>query len=130
MALASTLLASIAFAGCAPGTAFSQNGSTNQAARIPSTLKDAYKDAFRLGTAVNTEIVSGEDARSQALVPVHFNTITAENVMKTEVVNPKPGVYDFAAADAFVEFGERHGMFIVGHTLVWHNQTPAWFFCD
>lgn len=130
MALTSTLLASIALAGYAPGAALAQNGSTNQAARMPSTLKDAYKDAFRLGTAVNVEIVSGEDARSQALVPVHFNTITAENVMKTEVVNPKPGVYDFAAADAFVEFGERHGMFIVGHTLVWHNQTPAWFFLD
>jgi endo-1,4-beta-xylanase len=58
------------------------------------------------------------------------NAITAENVMKTEVVNPQPGVYDFAAADAFVEYGERHKMFIVGHTLVWHNQTPAWFFQD
>lgn len=94
------------------------------------TLKDAYKDAFMMGTAVNHRIVSGADAASQALVPKHFNTITAENVMKNEVINPKPGVYDFAAADAFVEFGERHKMFIVGHTLVWHNQTPEWFFQD
>ncbi len=50
--------------------------------------------------------------------------------MKTEPINPEPGVYNFGPADAFVEFGERHGMFIVGHTLVWHNQTPTWFFRD
>jgi endo-1,4-beta-xylanase len=60
----------------------------------------------------------------------HFNTITVENAMKAAPINPQPGVYNFAPADAFVEFGEEHGMFIVGHTLVWHNQTPAWFFHD
>lgn len=96
----------------------------------PSRLKDAYADAFLLGVAVNDDIVSGKDALSQALVPVHFNAITAENVMKNEVIHPKPGVYDFGPADAFVEFGERHDMFIIGHTLVWHNQTPDWFFQD
>src|SRR5262249_60473795 len=44
--------------------------------------------------------------------------------------HPEPGRYDFAAPDRFVEFGEKHGMFIVGHTLVWHNQTPRWVFED
>ncbi len=91
-------------------------------------LKQAFTDAFLLGTAVNDDIVSGRDARAQALVPRHFNAITLENSMKAEVLNPRPGEYDFAAADAFVAFGEQHGMFIVGHTLVWHNQTPEWFF--
>jgi endo-1,4-beta-xylanase len=92
------------------------------------TLKQAYADAFLLGTAVNAEIVSGEDAATEALVPLHFNSITAENVMKAEVLLSEPGVWNFAPADAFVAYGERHGMFLVGHTLVWHNQTPAWFF--
>ncbi|AKC86373.1 endo-1,4-beta-xylanase [Pseudoxanthomonas suwonensis] len=99
-----------------------------KAADRPTTLKDAFADAFLLGTAVNDDIVSGRDARAQALVPLHFNSITAENVMKAEVINPQPDTWDFAAADAFVAFGEKHGMFIVGHTLVWHNQTPDWFF--
>jgi endo-1,4-beta-xylanase len=94
------------------------------------TLKAAYADDFRLGVAVNDDIVSGRDAASQALTIKHFNAITAENVMKAEVVNPKPGVYDFAAADAFVDFGRKHGMYVIGHTLVWHNQTPDWFFKD
>ena len=93
-----------------------------------TTLQAAYADDFLMGVAVNDDIVSGRDALSQALVPLHFNAITAENVMKNEVIHPRPGAYDFAAADAFVDFGEKHGMFIVGHTLVWHNQTPDWFF--
>ncbi|BDU15328.1 endo-1,4-beta-xylanase [Lysobacter auxotrophicus] len=95
-----------------------------------TTLKAAYADDFRLGVAVNDDIVSGRDVASQAIAIKHFNASTAENVMKAEVVNPKPGVYDFAAADAFVDFGRKHGMYVIGHTLVWHNQTPEWFFQD
>jgi endo-1,4-beta-xylanase len=94
------------------------------------TLKDAYRDAFLMGTAVNDPIVSGQDPKSQAIAVQQFNTITAENVMKAEVLNPRPGVYNFTAADRFVEFGKKHDMFIIGHTLVWHNQTPEWFFKD
>jgi len=114
------LLAGLALATAVPAAA----------APPPQTLKAAYAGAFRIGTAVNDDIVSGRNPRARALVPLHFDAITLENSMKAEVVNPEPGVYDFAAADAFVEFGEQHGMFIVGHTLVWHNQTPAWFFQD
>jgi endo-1,4-beta-xylanase len=94
------------------------------------TLKDAYRDAFRVGTAVNTAIVSGRDPRSSALVDLHFNSVTPENAMKAAVVNPRPGVYDFSQADAFVAFAEERQMFIVGHTLIWHNQVPDWFFVD
>ena len=95
-----------------------------------SSLADAYQDAFLVGTAVNEAIVSGRDAAASGIVLRHFNSITAENVLKAGPINPQPGVYNWGPADAFVEFSERHGMFIVGHTLVWHNQTPAWFFQD
>jgi endo-1,4-beta-xylanase len=101
-----------------------------EAVQGPPALKDVFKDAFVMGTAVNTAIVAGTDAESRSLVLRHFGSITAENVMKAGPVNPRPGVFNFAPADAFVAFGEAHGMFIVGHTLVWHNQTPAWFFQD
>lgn len=110
----------LALAACA-GTA---------AAQGQPTLKDAYAGAWRMGTAVNEAVVSGADTVGQAIAIRHFNTITAENVLKAEVVNPRPGEFNWEPADAFVAFGERHGMFIVGHTLVWHNQTPAWFFTD
>ena len=36
----------------------------------------------------------------------------------------------FRLADQYVEFGQKNGMFIVGHTLVWHSQTPKWVFQD
>ena len=94
------------------------------------SLKTHFQDAFLVGSALNEAIVSGQDARSQAIARQHFNSITAENVMKAEVVNPQPGVFNFTPADEFVAFGEQHNMFIVGHTLVWHNQTPAWFFTN
>jgi endo-1,4-beta-xylanase len=91
-------------------------------------LKDVFKDAFRIGVAVGGGVVSGKDAASRDLVVRHFNSVTIENAMKAQPLNPKPGFWNWAQADAFVEFGEAHQMFIVGHTLVWHNQTPAWFF--
>lgn len=104
--------------------------STVSAQDHPNTLKEAYQGAFLMGTAVNDALVSGRDERSQVITGTHFNTITAENVMKAEVLNPQPGIFDFSAADRFVEFGKKHDMFIIGHPLVWHNQTPAWFFTD
>jgi tRNA(Arg) A34 adenosine deaminase TadA len=81
-----------------------------------------------MGVAVNDGIVSGRDKDSQDIVLKQFNTITIENSMKAERINPKPGVFNYEPADAFIEFGKKNNMFIVGHTLVWHNQTPAWFF--
>ena len=62
------------------------HGATPQRSAAPS-LKQAFADAFLLGTAVNDDIVSGRDARAQALVPRHFNAITLENSMKAEVLN-------------------------------------------
>lgn len=109
-------------AGCC--AAWLQAGEAGRA----TTLKDGYAQDFLIGTAVNDDIVSGRDAASQALVLRQFNSITPENVMKAEVVNPRPGVFEFSAADALVEFGRSNGLFVVGHTLVWHNQTPAFFF--
>ena len=113
----------------APGTPASTAAA---AAPIPDVaLKDAYRDAFLMGVAVNEAIAAGTDTASQRLVLRHFNTVTNENVLKAERVAPtRDGGYRFADADAFVAFGERHDMFVVGHTLVWHNQTPPWFFQD
>jgi len=98
--------------------------------QVVVSLKEAYKDAFLIGTAVNDAIVSGSDQLSQQIVVKQFNSITLENSMKAALINPQPGVFNFGPADAFVSFGEAHKMFIVGHTLVWHNQVPAWFFTN
>ncbi|KXI28000.1 endo-1,4-beta-xylanase [Paraglaciecola hydrolytica] len=100
-------------------------------AELPSsgkTLKQAYQHAFLMGAAVNDNIVSGKDKQSQQIVLQHFNTLTLENAMKAEVINPLPGEFNFQPADDYVAFAQKNKMFIIGHTLVWHNQTPSWFF--
>ncbi|MBX2877284.1 MAG: endo-1,4-beta-xylanase [Saprospiraceae bacterium] len=107
--------------------------STSEPAPTPTeglSLQEAYKDAFLIGSALNEDIVSGKDRASQEIITSQLNTITPENVMKAGPINPQPGVFNFEPADALVQFGEEHDLFIVGHTLVWHNQTPAWFFQD
>ena len=97
---------------------------------LANSLKEAYQGAFYIGTAINYDISIGADKPSQQIVLDQFNSITIENAMKAAPINPEPGVYNFGPADAFVEFGKAHGMFTVGHTLIWHNQTPSWFFHD
>ena len=94
------------------------------------SLKDVFKNDFKIGAALNRRQIFEDDARGAEIVKTQFNSITPENVLKWALVHPEPTRYDFTASDRFVEFGEKHGMFIVGHTLVWHNQTPAWVFKD
>lgn len=113
-----------------------------QAADKPS-LKDAYKDDFMIGVAINRPIAMANDARADnvnrtleqvradtAVVLEHFNQLAPENDLKWQLIHPNegPNGYNFAPADAFVEFGVKHNMYIIGHTLVWHGQTPMWVF--
>jgi endo-1,4-beta-xylanase len=91
-------------------------------------LKSLAPPGLRIGAALSRQQTDGGDARTLAIVEQQFNSITPENVLKWEAVHPDPDRYDFAAADRFVAFGQAHGMFVVGHTLVWHHQTPGWVF--
>ena len=92
------------------------------------TLKEAFAADFLVGAALGTNQVMGEDAEATQLAAEQFDSITPENLLKWAEVHPQPDEYNFGPADRYVEFGRKHGMFIVGHTLVWHNQTPAWVF--
>lgn len=113
------------------------------ASGTPLTLKDAYRDCFLVGVAVNRTIADGSGGTADnvnrtteqvqkdvEIVTKHFNQIVAENDMKWALIHPRAGAdgYDFKSADAFVSFGQRNGMYLVGHTLVWHGQTPDWVF--
>jgi endo-1,4-beta-xylanase len=93
-------------------------------------LKDAYAGAFLLGAAIGTGQILGEEPDAMRLAETHFNSVTAENAMKWQHLQPAPGVFDFTAADVFVDWAEARGIHLVGHTLVWHNQTPSWVFED
>jgi endo-1,4-beta-xylanase len=100
------------------------------AAHAPATLKQAFKGNFVVGAAINQAQITGQDQRGDALIESQFNSISPENALKWERIHPEPGRYDFGLADQYVAFGEEHHMFIVGHTLVWHNQVPVWVFQD
>lgn len=91
-------------------------------------LKDAFKGYFLVGAALNPAQFEERDARGAALVRAQFNTISPENVLKWQLVHPRPDAYAFEASDKYVAFGEKYHMFIVGHTLVWHSQVPQWVF--
>jgi endo-1,4-beta-xylanase len=100
------------------------------AAQNEPKLREVFKGAFKIGAALNRRQFFEEDTRGAGIVIKHFNSITSENVLKWSLVHPQANRYDFVASDRYVEFGEKHRMFIVGHTLVWHNQTPRWVFED
>ena len=99
-------------------------------AQTPASLKEAYKDAFVVGAAINNAQITGQDSRGDAIISEQFDSISPENVLKWERVHPEPGTYAFDLPDQYVAFGEKHHMFIVGHCLVWHSQVPAWVFRD
>jgi endo-1,4-beta-xylanase len=95
-----------------------------------SSLKDAYKKDFYIGTAVAYDQISGKDANAASLIESQFNSITSENCLKWDLVHPEPNVYKFEQADRFVAFGEKNKMSIIGHILIDREQVPDWVFQD
>lgn len=94
------------------------------------SLKETFKNLFYIGTALNYDQIRGLETASTKIIEKQFNSITPENILKWESVHPEPNKYNFAPADSFVALGEKNNMFMVGHTLIWHYQTPAWVFED
>ncbi|RYG26798.1 endo-1,4-beta-xylanase [bacterium] len=94
----------------------------------PTPLKDAFKGKFLIGTAVGNAVLQGQDAATEVLVKRHFDALTPENAMKPDALQPREGEFTFASADRLLEIAKESGAAVIGHTLVWHSQTPRWFF--
>ncbi|RCS54837.1 glycoside hydrolase family 10 [Bremerella cremea] len=94
--------------------------------KIDHLLKDAGKDFFLIGMA--GDLPARYSAEELALAAEHFAAITPENCMKPERLHPQENQWQFERADALVEWARQNQMTIHGHTLVWHAQTPGWFF--
>lgn len=60
------------------------------------------------------------------VVPSEFNCVTAENCMKSEVISPKKGIFDFVLADQFVQYAQKHNLTIIAHAPIWHSQCAKW----
>ena len=93
----------------------------------PAGLKDYYKDYFTMGVSVSPHSLKTDEA---ALVLKEFNSMTPENAMKMGPIHPKENEYNWKDADSIVAFAQRNHLKLRGHTLCWHNQTPAWLFKD
>ncbi|CEP78624.1 endo-1,4-beta-xylanase [Defluviitoga tunisiensis] len=91
-------------------------------------LYEIYGDNFKIGVAVPYKVLS--NPLEMKMVEKHFNSITAENEMKPESLLVDLNSYKFSVADEYISFAQSKNFDVRGHTLLWHNQTPDWFFKD
>ena len=108
-------------------SAFAQWGRPIDFAEGPG-LKDAYKDYFTIGVAVNKTNVS--DPAQMEIIKKQFNSVTAENAWKPGEIHPKEGVWNFGLADCIANFCRENGIKMRGHCLCWHSQFADWMFTD
>ena len=95
---------------------------------ITDGLKDAYKDYFMIGVAVNQRNVTVPE--QVALVKREFNSITAENDMKPQPTEPRKGEFNWEGADRIADFCRENGIKLRGHCLMWHSQVGEWIYRD
>lgn len=110
-----------------------------------TTLKEAYRDCWRTSVSVNQWQVKAETGAGNVsysgqvgldqtadwdVAVKHFDWVVAENCMKSEVIHPKEGIYDFTLADQFVDKARAAGLKVLGHCLIWHSQCAPWFHVD
>ena len=91
-------------------------------------FKDAYKDYFMVGVAVNQRNISQPE--QIALVKQEFNSITAENDMKPGMIHPEEGKWNWEPADKIANFCRQNGIKLRGHNLLWYSQMADWMFYD
>jgi endo-1,4-beta-xylanase len=101
-----------------------------------ASLQDVYADYFKVGTAVTTSELAPSTAKD--LILKHFNSITPGNELKPDSLldynatiatgsNVDPQV-SLANARSILNFCRDNNISVRGHVLVWHQQTPDWFF--
>jgi endo-1,4-beta-xylanase len=114
------------WSAASPASAHDDQLGPNHPVSLNQPLRDlARPHNLRIGTAVDTDALAA-DATYNSLVAEQFSTVTPENVMKWQVVEPTRGQYAWSAADGLVAYAQKHGQLVRGHTLVWHNQLPDW----
>ena len=93
-------------------------------------LKDAFEGKFILGAAVNLAQITGADVQGDSVLVKHFGAIEPENCLKSAEIMPAFGQYDWTLADQYVDFGQKNGLDVYGHCLIWHSQCTPDFCYD
>ncbi|MGY3091299.1 endo-1,4-beta-xylanase [Hymenobacter sp. UYAg731] len=115
-----TLLATAIVAGLAL--------TSSQSPPAEKGLKDYYQPYFPVGVAVSPQAL--RNPVEAALILQQFNSLTPENAMKMGPIHPEENRYNWADADAIVDYAQAHKLKVRGHNLCWHEQTPNWLFKD
>src|SRR5437868_1448346 len=103
------------------------HGSAGLASASAVPLKKLAADKGLLfGCAVNRRNISDKDYAE--LVAEQCSIIVPALELKWNVVHPRPNSFNFEPGDALLQFARSHGLLFRGHTLVWHNALPDWFF--
>jgi len=89
-------------------------------------LRKAVNGRFLVGAAIMSN--SLDKPERAGLLAEQFDCITSENELKPGPVHPGPDTFKFEAGDRLVAFAKQHQMKVIGHTLCWHAQSPAWMF--
>jgi len=107
-------------------TSCASSKKTTASSSAANSLKEAYKNDFLIGAALNSQQIEEKEAQAVALIPAEFSAITPENIMKAEVIHPEWNRYNFDLADKIADYGKKHNIKVNGHTLIWHSQLPAY----
>ncbi len=91
-------------------------------------LKQAFKGKFLIGTALDFPPSLDRPSMDVAIAMHHFSAFTCGNGMKPDATEPEEGKFTFERGDRMVEAARKCGATPIGHCLVWHSQTPRWFF--
>lgn len=138
----------------APSTNTNTNTGSNTTTQqtVEANLLNTYGKTFGYsGTCIN--LYQLKDANTLNIVKKHFNSVTLENEMKPDALlgssaklisvseAKNRGYYipsnytesyvpqiNFTTVDAALKICADNGLKMRGHTLVWHSQTPSWFF--
>ncbi|CEL05152.1 Putative Endo-1,4-beta-xylanase C [Aspergillus calidoustus] len=94
--------------------------------RQTSTLNSLFVAAGKtyFGTATDQALL--QNTQNEAIVRAQFGTLTPENSMKWDAIEPSQGSFNFDQPDFLVDYAETNGKLVRGHTLVWHSQLPSW----
>lgn len=98
----------------------------SQAPTSQPTLRQIADGKLLIGGAIMAQDL--EDPRCAALIASELNCLTGGNEFKPDFLQREKGNFTFERADKIIAFAQQHDMKVVGHTLCWHQQTPAWMF--
>lgn len=86
---------------------------------------NAEASGHYIGASVRWDPLA-DNENYKALLVEEFSSLTVENEMKMEAVQPERGNYSFQKADEIVQTAEKNNMKVRGHPLVWGEALPEW----